>query len=82
MVSAEAKAAQEPARLATHPPSDIESLRPELLAAQAALRRCERLGATVVSLGDVYATGHGYGPSGHLARFATGDAAGVLQARG
>jgi hypothetical protein len=54
----------------------------ELVAAQAALRRCERLGATVVSLNDVYATRHGYGPSGHFARVVTGDAAGVLQARG
>jgi hypothetical protein len=64
---------------ATLPPSDVEPLRPELVAAQAALRRCERLGATVVALGDVYATRHGYGRSGH---FATADAAGVLQARG
>jgi hypothetical protein len=70
------------ARFATLPPSDVESLRPELVAAQAALRRCERLGATVVSLNDVYATRHGYGPSGHFARVVTGDAAGVLQARG
>jgi hypothetical protein len=79
LLDAEPRLAEIVARLATHPPSDMESLRPELLAAQAALRRCERLGATVVSLGEVYATRHAYGRSGH---FATTDAAGVLQARG
>jgi hypothetical protein len=82
LLEAEPRLAEIAARLATLPPSDTDALRPELLAAQAALRRCERLGATVVALGDVYATGHGYGRSGHFARFGTGDAAGVLQTRG
>ena len=82
LLEAEPRLAEIAARLTTLPPSDTDALRPELLAAQAALRRCERLGATVVALGDVYATGHGYGRSGHFARFGTGDAAGVLQTRG
>ena len=82
LVDAEPRLADIAARFATLPPSDVEPLRPELVAAQAALRRCERLSATVVSLGDVYATRHGYGPSGHFARVVTGDATGVLQARG
>ena len=73
LLDAEPRLADIAARLASLPPSDIESLRPELERcgpidrAQAALRRCERLGATVVSLGDVYATRHGYGRSGHFA---------------
>ena len=86
LLDAEPRLAEIAARLATLPPSDTEPLRPELQAlrpdligAQAALRRCERLGATVVSLGDVYATQQGYGRSGH---FAITDAAGVLQTRG
>lgn len=82
LLDAEPRLADITARLASLPPSDIEPLRPELIAAQAALRRCERLGATIVSLGDVYADRHGYGPSGHFAHCPTGDAAGVLQARG
>ena len=82
LLDAEPLLADLAARLATLPPADASALRPELLAAQAALRRCERLGATVVALGDVYATRHGYGRSGHFARVETGDAAGVLQARG
>jgi hypothetical protein len=81
LLDAEPRLADVAARLAILPPSDVESLRPELVAAQAALRRCERLGATVVSLGDVYATRHAYGRSGHFAHIATSDAAGVLQAR-
>ena len=82
LLEAEPRLAEIAARLATLPPSDTDALRPELLAAQAALRRCERLGATVVSLGDVYATRHGYGRSGHFARAASADTTGVLQARG
>ena len=82
LLDTEPRLAEIAARLSSLPPSDIESLRPELAAAQAALRRCERLGATVVSLGDVYATPHGYGRSGHFARAASADTTGVLQARG
>jgi hypothetical protein len=82
LLDAEPRLADVAARLATHPPSDVESLRPELVAAQAALRRCERLGATVVSLGEVYAARDGYGRSGHFTHSATADAASVLQARG
>jgi len=66
------------ARFATLPPTEAEALRPELKAAQAAIRRCERLGSTVFALNDVYATRQGYGRSGH---FTTSDAAGVLKAR-
>ncbi len=79
LLDAEPRLADIVARLATLPPTDVDALRPELGAAQAALRRCERLGATLVSLNDVYATRHGYGRSGH---FTATDAAGVLQARG
>jgi len=79
LLDAEPRLADLAARLTTLPPADVAALRPELLAAKAALRRCERLGATVASLNEVYATRHGYGRSGH---FATPDAAGVLQARG
>jgi hypothetical protein len=64
--------------VATLPPTEVEALRPELKAAQAAIRRCERLGGTIFALNDVYATRHGYGPSGH---FTVSDAAGVLKAR-
>jgi hypothetical protein len=78
LLDAEPRLAEIAARLATLPVTDVAPLRPELIAAQAALRRCERLGGTVMALNDVYATRHGYGRSGH---FATSDAAGVLQAR-
>src|SRR3954471_11020480 len=89
LLDAEPRLAEIAARFATIPTSDVDALRPELellrpdvIGAQAALRRCERLGATVVSLGDVYATRHGYGRSGHFARAASSDTTGVLQARG
>ena len=52
LLDAEPRLADIAVRLASLPPSDIEPLRPELVAAQAALRRCERLGATVVSLAN------------------------------
>jgi hypothetical protein len=79
LLDAEPRLADIAARLAILPPTDVDALRPELVAAQAALRRCERLGSTIVSLNDVYATRHGYGRSG---LFTSTDAAGVLQARG
>ena len=58
--------------------TDAAALRPDLLAAQSAIRRCERLGGTIFALNDIYATRHGYGRSGH---FTASDAAGVLKAR-
>jgi hypothetical protein len=79
LLDAEPALAAIAARLASLPAADADVLRPELVAAQAALRRCQRLGATIVSLNDVYATRHGYGRSG---LFTSTDAAGVLQARG
>jgi hypothetical protein len=78
LLDAEPRLAAIAARLATVTPTDIDGVRDELLAARAALRRCEQLGATVAGLGDVYATPKGYGRSGH---FAIPDAAGVLHAR-
>ena len=78
LLDAEPRLAEVAARLATLPATDVASLRPELVAAQAALRRCERLGGTVMALNDVYGTRYGYSRSGH---FATSGAAGVLQAR-
>ncbi|MEO5821987.1 MAG: hypothetical protein ABIT71_15905 [Vicinamibacteraceae bacterium] len=79
LLDAEPRLAGIAARFATLPSGDAEALRPELIAAQAAIRRCERLGSNVFALNDVYATRHGYGRSGH---FTSTDAAGVLQARG
>jgi len=78
LLETEPRLAEIAARFATLPPADAEALRPELQAAQAAIRRCERLGSTIFALNDVYATRHGYGPSGH---FTISDAAGVLKAR-
>jgi hypothetical protein len=78
LLDAEPRLADIAARFATLPPTDAEALRPELIAAQSAIRRCERLGSTVFALNDVYATRHGYGRSGH---FTISDAAGVLKAR-
>lgn len=79
LLETEPRLAEIAARFASLPPVDAEGLRPELQAAQAAIRQCERLGGTVFALNDIYATRHGYGPSGH---FTTSDASGVLQARG
>jgi hypothetical protein len=79
VLDAEPRLADIAARLATLPPDDAAALRPDVLAAQAAIRRCERLGGTLFGLNEVYAARHGYGRSGH---FTTTDAAGVLQARG
>jgi hypothetical protein len=78
LLDAEPRLAAIAARLSTVNPTDADGVRDELLAARAALRRCEHLGATVAGLGDVYATPKGYGRSGH---FAIPDAAGVLHAR-
>jgi len=78
LIETEPRLAEIAARFATLPPTEAEALRPELKAAQAAIRRCERLGSTVFALNDVYATRQGYGRSGH---FTTSDAAGVLKAR-
>ena len=78
LLDAEPRLADIAARFASLPPTEVEALRPELIAAQAAIRRCERLGGTVFALNDVYATRHGYGRSGH---FTVSDATGVLKAR-
>jgi hypothetical protein len=78
LLEAEPRLAEIAARLATQPPQDIDASRDDLVAARAALTRCERLGATVGALAEVYAAGRGYGRSG---RYAISDAAGVLQAR-
>jgi hypothetical protein len=78
LLETEPRLAEIAARFASLPPGDAAALRPELKAAQAAIRRCERLGSTVFALNDVYASQHGYGPSGH---FMASDAAGVLKAR-
>jgi hypothetical protein len=79
LLDAEPRLAAIVARLAAHP-LDVASVdRDALLQARAALRRCEELGATIFALNDVYATRHGYGPSGLLA---SPGCAGHLQARG
>jgi hypothetical protein len=78
LLDAEPRLAAIAARLSTLNVSDVDGAREEILAARAALRRCEHLGATVAGLGDVYAVAKGYGRSGH---FAIPDAAGVLHAR-
>jgi hypothetical protein len=78
LLDAEPRLADIAARFAALPAADIAPHRTELLAARAALRRCQRLGGTILALNEVYATRHGYGRSGH---FTASDAAGVLQAR-
>jgi hypothetical protein len=78
LLDAEPRLAEIAARLSTLSPADLDVHRDDVVAAHAALRRCERLGGTVVALNDIYAARRGYGPSGH---YATSDAAGVLQAR-
>ena len=78
LLEAEPRLADIAARLSTLPTTTADEYREDLLAARAALRRCEHLGATVAGLGDIYATPKGYGRSGH---FGNPDAAGVLHAR-
>jgi hypothetical protein len=78
LLDAEPRLAEIAARFATLNYRDAGPIREELLAARAAIHRCEHLGATVAGLGDVYAMPKGYGRSGH---FAIPDAAGVLHAR-
>lgn len=82
LLDAEPRLAELAARLQTAP-VDAASVPPrdELLAAQGALRRCQHLGATIRSLGELYATTNGaaYDRSG---RHHPSEAAGVLQARG
>jgi hypothetical protein len=78
LLDAEPRLAEIAARLASVPPDDLDASRDDLLAARAALTRCERLGATVGALSDVYGADRGYGRSGH---YATSDALGVLHAR-
>ena len=78
LLDAEPRLAEMAARLASLPRTEAADLRADILAAQSAIRRCERLGGTIYALNDIYATRHVYGRSG---LFTTGDAAGVLTAR-
>lgn len=81
LLESESRLAELVALLARVSP-DIQTLpdREDLLAARAALRRCETLGRSVRALGDVYATASGgYDRSGH---FPAPENAGVLQVRG
>ena len=78
LLSAEPRLAEIAARLTSVTARDAAPIREELLAARAAIRRCQHLGANVAGLADVYATPKSYGRSGH---FAIPDAAGVLHAR-
>jgi hypothetical protein len=82
LLEAEPRLAEIAARLAAAPLDPASTPpRDELLAAQAVLHRCQHLGATIRSLGEIYAsaTAAGYDRSG---RHHSTDAAGVLQARG
>ena len=78
LLDAEPRLAEIAARLSSLSPDDLDVHRADVVAAHAALRRCERLGGTVFALNEVYAARRGYGPSGH---YTASDAAGVLQAR-
>jgi hypothetical protein len=81
LLDAEPRLAELVARLSSTPlDATPQPSRDTLVAAQAALRRCQHLGATIRNLGDLYAASHaaGYDRSGRQ----HGDAAGVLQARG
>ena len=64
--AAEPRLADIVGRLAALPPEDTSAHRAALLEARAALRRCERLGSTIVALNEVYTARDGYGPSGHF----------------
>jgi hypothetical protein len=81
LLDAEPRLAELAARLAASP-LDLppHPSRDEVDATQAILRRCQHLGATIRSLGEIYATSSaaGYDRSG---RQQSGDASGVLQAR-
>jgi hypothetical protein len=82
LLDAEPRLAELAARLQTAPLDAAHAPpRDEILAAQAALRRCQHLGATIRSLGEIYATSNAaaYDRSG---RHHAAEAAGVLQARG
>ena len=82
LLDAEPRLAELTARLSL---AAAEGLTPpdptDLQAARAILRRCQHLGSTIRSLGEIYATAQaaGYDRSGRLD---TTDATGVLQARG
>jgi hypothetical protein len=78
LLDAEPRLAEIAARLSSLSPTDLEVHRADVVAAHAALRRCQRLGGNVLALNEVYAARRGYGPSGH---YAPSDAAGVLQTR-
>jgi hypothetical protein len=82
LLDAEPRLAELAARL-QRTPLDASPIpaRDALLAAQAALRRCQHLGATIRSLGELYATSNAaaYDRSG---RHHAVEAAGVLQTRG
>jgi hypothetical protein len=78
LLDAEPRLAEIAARLATARPGEVDASRDDLLAARAALTRCERLGATVGSLAEVYGAGRVYGRTGH---HIASDAVGVLHAR-
>jgi hypothetical protein len=82
LLDAEPRLAELTARLtAARTDASTAPSRDDIAAAQAALRRCQELGATIRSLGEIYASAQagGYDRSGRLD---SSDAAGVLHARG
>jgi hypothetical protein len=82
LLDAEPRLAELTARLAATPAdASTAPARHDVAAAQAALRRCQHLGTTIRSLGEIYASASagGYDRNGRLD--AT-DAAGVLHTRG
>ena len=82
LLDAEPRLAELTARLtaAADDPVDLPA-RDDVQAVRLTLRRCQHLGSTIRSLGEIYATAQaaGYDRSGRLD---TTDATGVLQARG
>jgi hypothetical protein len=86
LLDAEPRLAEIVERLASTPLDAAPPPRDEIIAAQTALRRCQHLGTTIRSLGDLYAAAHaaGYDRMGRQpggAHFGA-DAASVLQTRG
>jgi hypothetical protein len=81
LLDAEPRLAEIAARLAGSrlDPATTTIPREDVLAARAALQRCEQLGATIRTLGEVYAAGGGYDRHGH---YPAPETTALLQARG
>jgi len=81
LLDAEPRLAEIAARLtAVRPDSANPAIRDDVLAARTALRRCEHLGSTIRTLGEVYAASSGgYDRHGH---YPAPETTALLEARG